>query len=176
MKKRGLSILIALLMVAIIVVIIIDYTSQQPDKLGTNPYEFNVDDYRVVDPALITYRETRNFPVRGYQPEGIHIKDGIIWLTGNEVLQAVTTGGVQQLKTDIDGTGTCIHATENAVFIGFTDHVKKYSLEGELIATWEVPGVKCVFTSLAANDQVLYVADAGNRTQRLFRPGGEQLR
>jgi hypothetical protein len=175
MKKRGLSILIALLMVAIIVVIIIDYTSQQPDKLGTNPYEFNVDDYRAVDPALITYRETRNFPVRGYQPEGIHIKDGIIWLTGNEVLQAVTTGGVQQLKTDIDGTGTCIHATENAVFIGFTDHVKKYSLEGELIATWEVPGVKCVFTSLAANDQVLYVADAGNRRVLRYSFDGELL-
>ena len=175
MKKRGLSILIALLMVAIIGVIIADYVSQQPDKLGDNPYEYNVDEYKVVDPALITYRETKNFPVRGYKAEGMDIRDGVIWLTGNEVLQAVTTEGVQLLKTAIDGTGTCTHVTDEAVFIGFGDHVRKYSLEGELIAAWEVPGEKCVFTSLAANDQMLYVADAGNRRVLRYSFDGELL-
>ncbi|MEX0982631.1 MAG: hypothetical protein WD577_03135 [Bacteroidales bacterium] len=175
MRKRGLSILIALFMVAIIVVIIADYVSQQPDKLGVNPYEFNVDEYRAVDTALITYRETKNFPVRGYKAEGMHIRDGVIWLTGNEVLQAVTTEGVQLLKTAIDGTGTCIHATDKAVFIGFGDHLKKYSREGELTATWEVPGKKCVFTSMAANDQMLYVADAGNRRVLRYGFDGELL-
>jgi len=175
MKKRGLSILIALLMVVIIGVIIADYVSQQPDKLGDNPYEYNVDEYKVVDPALITYQETKNFPVRGYKAEGMHIRDGVIWLTGNEVLQAVTTNGVQLMKTRIEGTGTCIHATDKAVFIGFRDHVKKYSVEGDLIAAWEVPGEKCVFTSLAANEQMLYVADAGNRRVLRYGFDGELL-
>lgn len=163
MKKQHFSIIITLIIIAIIAVIIIDYSSSRPDKLGENPYAYNIDQFKSVDPFMIAYKETRNFPVRGYLPGAIDVHNGVIWLTGEQVLQAVTTEGVQRLKAEIDGAGTCIHAAAGAVFVGFLDHIKKYSTEGDLIATWEVPGKNCVFTSVAAGENTLYVADAGNR-------------
>jgi hypothetical protein len=163
MSKKAISILIVLVVAVIIVVIIADYGSKRPDRLGSNPYEYNVDEFKAVDPSLIHYREIKNIPIRGYKPGAIDVKDGALWLAGEGIFQAVTTEGVQLVNTAIDGTGTCIKVADGAVFIGFRDHVRKYSRNGELLDTWEVPGENCVFTSLAVKDQTLYVADAGNR-------------
>ncbi|MEX0986699.1 MAG: hypothetical protein WD052_04415 [Bacteroidales bacterium] len=163
MNRKIISVIIVVIILAIIGMIIVDYSGKQPDKLGNNPYEYNVEQFRAVDPELIGYRETGNMPVRGYTPGGMDVKEGVIWLTGTNTLQAVTTAGVQLMKKEIEGSGLAIEVTGDAVFIGFEDHIKKYTTKGDLIAVWDIPGSKCVFTSLAANDSILYVADAGNR-------------
>lgn len=163
MKNKSLSFIVVLIIAAIIVVIILDFSGKRPDRLGDNPYEYNVDEYKEVDPLLIGYRETRNFPVRGYKPCAIDFYDSLIWIAGEQVLQVIAPAGIQQMKTSIQGVPTCMEVNEESVFIGFEDHVKKYSHEGTLLQTWVTPGNKCVFTSMAASEQYLFVADAGNR-------------
>ena len=163
MKKNAISIIVAVVIVAIIAVILIDYTGKRPDRLGENPYAYDIEQYKVVDPFLVAYKETRNFPVRGVKPGGIDVHDQTMWLTGEGFLQAITVEGQQRLKVDIDGNGTCLKVTDEAVYVGFEDHVRRYAHDGTLVKKWEVPGPKCVFTSMDASEVNLYVADAGNR-------------
>lgn len=163
MNRKSISIVIGLIIVGIIAVFVIDYSSKRPDRLGDNPYAYSVDEYKAVDPELIHYRETKNIPVSGYKPGGMSVHGGNIWLTGDNALQVISAEGIQRFETNIEGEGKAILFTGEYLFISFEDHIAKYTGTGELLATWEVPGPNCVFTSLASKDDVLYVADAGNR-------------
>ena len=175
MKNKSLSFIVVLIIAAIIAVIVLDYSRKRPDRLGDNPYEYNVDQYKDVDPLLIGYKETRNFPIRGYKPGALDLYENTLWIAGEQVLQAITLSGVQVLKVSIEGIPACIKVNDKAVYIGFEDHVKKYDHEGTLISVWESPGNKCVFTSLATSDEYLFVADAGNRRVLRYDHDGELL-
>ncbi len=175
MKNKSLSFIVVLIIAAIIVVIVLDYSGKRPDRLGDNPYEYNVDQFKDVDPLMIGYKETRNFPIRGYNPGALDLYENTLWIAGEQVLQAISPSGVQVLKVSIEGVPACIEVNEEAVFIGFEDHVKKYDHEGTLISAWESPGNKCVFTSLATSDEYLFVADAGNRRVLRYDFDGELL-
>jgi len=175
MKNKSISFIVVLIIAAIIVVIVLDYSAKRPDRLGDNPYEYQFDEYKEVDTSLIGYRETKNFPVRGYRPVALDLYDNLLWIAGEQVLQVISPAGMQQMKTEIQGVPTCIEVNDQAVFIGFEDHVKKYSHAGALIAEWDSPGSKCVFTSLASTGEFLFVADAGNRRVLRYDPEGELL-
>lgn len=175
MKNKSISFIVVLIIAAIIVVIVLDYSAKRPDRLGDNPYEYQFDEYKAVDTSLIGYRETKNFPVRGYKPGALDLYDNLLWIAGEQVLQVISPAGVQQMKTEIQGVPTCIEVNDQAVFIGFEDHIKKYSHEGALIAEWDSPGSKCVFTSLASAGEFLFVADAGNRRVLRYDSEGELL-
>ncbi|MCF8224326.1 MAG: hypothetical protein K9J30_00455 [Bacteroidales bacterium] len=177
MKKRSLSFIIILVVAAIITVIVLDFTGKKPDKLGDNPYEYNIDEYKTVDPFLIGYRETKNFPVRNYEPRAIDIIDGIIWLAGDKTIQSITTGGTQKMKVSTGESDMvmALEVTSEAVFVACEDHVKKFTKKGELISRWDTPGRNCTFTSLGASDHILYVADAGNRRVLMYDFNGNLL-
>lgn len=168
MNRKTISGIIGLAVIVIISVIVLDFLSKRPDRLGANPYELNYDEYRVVDPSLIHYRETRNFPVKDYIPTGIDVSGDKIWLVGQGVFQAITVGGIQVFRKQIAENSTCIKVYNDHVYIGFEDHIEKYSGMGELISSWEIPGKNCVFTSVAAGGDLLYVGDAGNRRVLIY--------
>jgi hypothetical protein len=175
MKNKAISFVIVLVIAAIIVVIILDYSAKRPDRLGDNPYEYEFEEYTKVDPSLIGYRETRNYPLRGYQAGALDLYNNLLWIAGENTLQVISPEGVQQLKQEIQGVPTCLEVNEHAVFIGFENHVKKYSHEGTLLSTWESPGSKSVFTSLASAGEFLFVADAGNRRVLRYDVNGDLL-
>ncbi len=61
MKKRSLTIVVLVILAVIIGVILFDFISNRPDRRGNNPYALDMDQYKEVDPALISHKETRNF-------------------------------------------------------------------------------------------------------------------
>ena len=61
MKKRGLTIVVLVIVAVILGVIIVDFMGNRPDRRGKNPYALEVKQYREVDEDLISYKETRNF-------------------------------------------------------------------------------------------------------------------
>ncbi len=163
MSKRNISLITGLIIGGIVAVIVVDYLHNRPGRLGKNPYEFSVDEYTYVDPELINYKETKNLPVTGYKPEGIDVYRDRIWLAGENMLQVIGVSGVQYVKKEIEGTAYAISATPHGLFICFENHISKYTLEGEFLEKWDSPGRQCVFTSVAASENYLFVADAGNR-------------
>ena len=59
MKKRGVTIVVLLIITVIITVIVVDFLNNRPDKRGENPYAYDVEQYKEVDPSLIHYKEKR---------------------------------------------------------------------------------------------------------------------
>lgn len=175
MKKTTVSIIIGLVFIGIIAILVIDYLGKNPTKLGGNPYEYSVDDYVAVDPSLIAYKETKNIPIVGYKPEGIDVYDGFIWLAGNNTIQAISTSGVQKFLKETNGSGTAIAVNSDRVFVSFEDHISTYTLDGDFLAEWDVPGRNCVFTSISLKGELLFVADAGNRRILKYNLDGDLL-
>ena len=172
MKKRTISIIILLAIVLIISIFVIDYMSKRPDRMKANPYAYDVEEYTHVDPKLINYRETRNFPIEGYKPTGIDVAGGKIWICGSGVLQVILPEGVQVLKTEIGENSSCIKVDGEDVFVGFEDHVEKFNGRGERLEAWDNPGRNCVFTSVSCDDTHVFVADAGNRRVLVYDRDG----
>lgn len=175
MNKRTISIIVSVIVVAIIAIIVADFVSKRPDRLGSNPYALDVSEYEDVEASLIHYKETKNIPVSGTKPEGIDVEGNLIYLTGEKFLQVISKNGVQQLFIELDGDGTCLAASADKIYVGFNDHVVVYSSNGEELAAWDALDSRCVITSIALKDDLLYVADAGNRRVLRYDANGQLL-
>jgi hypothetical protein len=131
-------------------------------ELGES-FNYSMDEYRQVDPALIKYKEVDSiFPNLGklsalaIAPDGQLIAGGEKGITG---------------FPDI-GNPSCIVVDEDgAVFAGMQDHVMAGS------EPWESPGPKAYLTSIAVDDDFVFVADAGSRCiWRYPKAGGEPMK
>jgi hypothetical protein len=175
MNKKTISVIVTIAILAIIAVFVMDYLSKRPDKLGANPYKLDVAEYEEVEASLIHFKETKNFLVENENPGGIDVSNELIFLCGENFLQLIAHNGIQKLFVELEGSGTCVKAIDEIIYVGFHDHIETYSIRGEMLAKWDVPGENCVFTSLAIMDDVIYVADAGNRRVLRYDLSGKLL-
>lgn len=140
-------------------------------ELGKS-FDYSLDDYRKVDPALIKYKEgdpiipgIRNITALTVAP------DGSIYVAGENAIEMV--GG----KTfPVEGTPGCMAIDdEGTVFVGMQDHVELFS--GDWKKTiWPSPGEKAYLTSIAVDEWYVYAADAGSRRiWRYTKEGGPPL-
>ena len=83
MKKRGLTIVVLVILGVILGVIVVDFLNNRPDRRGENPYALEVDQYREVDQELISHKETRNFSLGEMIPSGIFYHNKSLYITGN---------------------------------------------------------------------------------------------
>ena len=54
MKNKGIIIFLIILAVVIVGIIVGDYISNRPNTSEANPYEYNVDEFKNIDPELDT--------------------------------------------------------------------------------------------------------------------------
>ena len=173
MKKRGITIVVLVILVVIIGVIIVDFVGNRPDKRGTNPYALEIGEYMEVDEQLITYRETKNFSLGTLHASGIAYQDGRLYLVGDSSLLVISPEGSQIMVQDITSQPTCVAVNKNSIYIGYLTHVEEYGIEGKLVNRWDDLGERCVITSLAIKKERIYVADAGNRRVVIYNNTGE---
>ncbi len=136
-------------------------------ELGKS-FDYSLDDYRKVDPALIRYAE-----VEPIVPTIEHIAalaiapDGKIYIGGENAIEVV--GGE---TFPVEGSPSCMAVDdEGTVFVGMGDHVESF-FEGVKRSAWPSPGEKAYLTSIAVDDWYVYVADAGNRRIWRYKKGG----
>ncbi len=175
MSKKTISIIVSIVFLAIIAIIVVDFLSKRPDKLGANPYKLDVSEYETVDASLIHYKETKNIQISNQKPGGIDVDGDHIYLVGEKFLQVISHSGVQQLFVELDGDGTCVKASEDKIYVGFKDHIEVYFKGGEELAKWDTLDARTVITSIALMDEILYVADAGNRRVLRYDADGQLL-
>ncbi|MBL9126419.1 MAG: hypothetical protein JNL97_02170, partial [Verrucomicrobiales bacterium] len=130
-----------------------------------NPWRYDVDRLRRVDPAAIGYEKTAGFSleaaggrrlvwglggelrvaigksVRGYKASGEIIEE---WPAG-EVVRALAIG------------------PDGRTYVAVRDRVEVFSGRGERIARWPAIAGKPFLTGLAVTREAVYVADSGNR-------------
>ncbi|MDD4109208.1 MAG: hypothetical protein PHH93_10870, partial [Prolixibacteraceae bacterium] len=71
MQKRGIIVFLIILAAVIVAVIVIDYISGKPDRSKPNPFAYDVEEFKKVDPSLINYRESKNFKIGFDSPAAI---------------------------------------------------------------------------------------------------------
>lgn len=131
-------------------------------------FSYSVEEYRQVDPALIHYAEQESiFPALGklsaltIAPDGSLIAGGEKGMTGFPNI----------------GKPSCLAVDdEGRIFAGMNDHVEVFPKVGNKIV-WPVPGPKAYLTSIAVDDDFVFVADAGSRCiWRYEKAGGEPVK
>ena len=173
MKKRGLTIVILVILTVIIGVIVVDFLNNRPDRRGSNPYALEVDQYKVVDPELISHKETRKFDLCLLIASDICYHNQKLYVSGNSSMVILPMDGSPADMMEIIPNATCLEVDEQNIFIGTSNHVAKYDHSGELVGEWTALDERTVITNLALKDDHVYVADAGNRRIVIYNREGE---
>jgi hypothetical protein len=164
MNRKLVNIVLIVLGIAIVVIIGKDFIGKKAGKNISNPYEYNVDEFRKVDSTQILYAEKLHFPVKLHDWAGITVSDSLIIVaTANRLLRFDYSGKQISNKQLID-TATCVAVDDNRqIWIGMRHYVVMYDLNGTLVKRWNSFGDRAVFTSIAVSGENVYIADAGNR-------------
>lgn len=173
MKKRSLTIVVLVILALIISVILFDFLSNRPDRRGDNPYALDVDQYKHVDEALISHKETRNFSLGMFAATGIYHHADSLFIVGESSLAIVTTDGKSAGRFEILPDPTSVVVEDYFLYIGYQNYVAKYDHSGVLVERWTELDNRAVITSLAIKDDKVYVADAGNRKVVIYDNEGE---
>jgi hypothetical protein len=172
MKKRSLTIVVLVIIAVIITVIVVDFMNNRPDRRGENPYALEVDEFRNVDPALISHKETRNLSLGGMKAAAMAFYDGRLFIAGDSSLVVILPDGTALARYDILPGPTALAVAQDGVFIGYRSFVARYDRSGTLLDTWQDLGDSAVITNLVCKDQKVYVADAGHREVLIFSREG----
>ena len=173
MKKRGLTIVILVIVMGILAVIIVDFLGNRPDRRGENPYALEVDQYKEVDGALISHKEIRNFSLGLLSSSDMSLYGNKLYISGNSALAVLPLDGSEASMHEILPGATSLEVDDRHIFIGFGTYVAKYSHDGELLQQWPDLGERTVITNLAIKGDKIYVADAGNRRIVIFNREGD---
>jgi hypothetical protein len=135
-----------------------------------------------IDPALIRYRQQASWPVPLEEVRGLAVDgEGRIYVAGDRKIVVLGPEGAKQREIALDVAPVCLavgsseHAAPGRIYVAASDHVEVLAPDGTLAASWPSPAGKPVFTSIAAGESGVYVADAGNRIIWRYDADGKLL-
>lgn len=174
--KKSLIILFLIIMAAIIVFVVTkDLVSNRPENRALNPYEYNIVKYKSVDSTKVHYTETQNISLNTQKPKGLAYANQKLYIISDSLLQVITVEGKEVIKTKLPASPSCITVTEKNIFIGFTNFIARYDLNGKLSGNWVPLDQKTLLTALAVKGELLFAADAGNRRVIRYATDGKML-
>ncbi len=142
-----------------------------------NPYEYNIDDLKIVDSALITYKEIDQRDVDLEELRGLTVDaDDNLFVTGDTVLLGFDKTGNRIQKMDLNHPAYGLTVDKNNQFyLCMKDHVEIMDENGSQVEEMHSLGEQAYLTSIALSDQHIYMADAGNRILWQFSKSGMLL-
>jgi len=176
MKKTGIILFVVLLAVVIIIVIVLDLKSTRVGDRSVNKYELDIDAYRIVDPALIGYKEIRNYNIVADSLHAIACRGQKIYLVADMFLQTFNLEGNQLIKVPLPYEPACMDVAEDGkMIIGFRNRIGLFNDNGEILWVGDTLGSRAVITAIAIKNQLIFVADAGNRVVHRYDISGKYL-
>lgn len=163
-------IFLALLIVAVVVV---NYIKSKPNKAKENPYEYNVDEFKKVDTALIRYKEIREIKVMIDEHAALATFNGNIYLASAEELLVITPEGNKVAAFTIEPDARAVAVENEKIAIAHKQYIEVISFNGEPLFKTEIISDSSVFTSVAFYNDKVFVADAGKR--RIYGFENEKL-
>jgi hypothetical protein len=125
---------------------------------------------RKIDPALIEYEQTGEFPVRMEEVRALATgPDDRIYVAGDQAIRVFDPAGEKRWEITLGGQPACLavggaeHAFPGRIYVAVGRRVEVFDAEGMPLLTWEDLGEKSLLTSLAVAEQDVFIADAGNK-------------
>jgi sugar lactone lactonase YvrE len=147
------------------------------DQPEENPYAYNLDKWKQVDSSLISHEEIQHIEVNIEVLRAIALDmEDNIYVSGKEKLLIYDKVGklLQEIPTQIEAFCMCI-SEKGILYLGSRKFIQLYNLQGELLDTWTIHNEKAILTSLAVDENNLYLADAGNKIVYRYNLQGEFL-
>jgi hypothetical protein len=152
-----------------------DFMSERPDKSEANPYAYNIDEFKNIDPQLILYKEAKNFKIGFEKPTAIAINDEKIYLAGDASVKVIDLTGTLLNEIGLPGEPSTVEASAEKIYIALGKNILVYTNEGASLTEWDLPGNGSYITSIAILAGNVFVADAGMRKVYRFSEEGELL-
>lgn len=169
MNTKWIKIALLIVVGIMVAVVYLDYNSTKPGKGPANPFEYSIDDYKVVDETLISHRETRQIRLHGEVPVDIAWGQNKIYLLTNTTLKTITTTGREIFTVPLDITPTCLVVTSDGhAFVGFNNFLIRFSPEGEEIARTDIGPGNAMYSAIGVSQERIFVADAGTKQVIIF--------
>ena len=177
MIKRAIGgLLIITSIIAGMAVGVLLFLRVEPSGEQTNPYEYNIEEFRAVPADLLRYVETnRTQPeVKGLHGLAVDSADRI-YVVGAAVA-IFDKAGQPAGGFSLSEPGLCLAVDgQGNVFVGMTNHIEVFGMDGTRKATWESLGEQALVTSVAIGSNDVFVADFGSRLVWRFDGSGRLL-
>jgi hypothetical protein len=130
----------------------------------TNPFEYDIEDFKKIDPGLVHYAESARIPLGPGEVHAIAAgSDGRIYVAGDEAVLVFDGNGTRLKTIETDGPAMALSVDgRDALYLGMIDHVEVFDLDGTRTSPWKSLGERAVVTSIAVSGPLVFVADAGN--------------
>ena len=157
---------------------------QPPANPAPEPYDEQaaIKAAETIAPAMIGYNETAGFAVPFREPRALAVdKDDRIYVAGDRGVVIFSHEGQKLSEIALKSEPHCLvvggpeHGTRGNIYVGMQEHVEVFDPKGECIAIWPSQGTEAYFTSIAASDYEIWVADAGNRVVWCYDLHGKPL-
>ncbi len=133
-------------------------------------FDYRVEEYTVVDPALLRWRETSSLPIALKQPRALVVgPNDRLWLAGDRAILSFAPDGSPLGRIDLDAEPRQLavaggdHAIPERLYIAFERHVEVHRVEGAREEAWPPFDAKAALTGIALGENEVFVADAGRR-------------
>ncbi|MDA3893625.1 MAG: hypothetical protein PF517_18320 [Salinivirgaceae bacterium] len=168
----------AVLLLIVVVVLMVKDMYNNPTATKSNPYEYTIDSFKDIDTSLYCYKEVKRFSPIIEKLRGIAIdNDDDLYLTGLQKVMIYNKDLEFQKGFKINSEAKNISVSDSKqIFLGVSDHVEVWNVEGTQLDSWNRYNDRSVITSIVVGESSVYVADAGNKVILQYDFTGELLK
>ena len=176
MNKKITITISLILLLGLVVVMSWDLFFKTENKVG-NQYEYKLDKLKQVDTSLLCYKEMQSIEILDTKIYGIAVDaDDRTYVTAENKVLIFNNNGDSLLSFTVKGNANCITAAaDGSLYLGFKDHIEVWSKKGELISKWDTINVAAYITSIAVDENSVFLADAGNKIVHHFDKKGKLI-
>jgi hypothetical protein len=140
-----------------------------------NPFAYDVARVSKTDPKLIHFEQAARFAGLNPEPRRIAVgPEDRVYVAGKNGVTVLDREGAHLNDITLTGAARCVAvAADGTVYAGVRDHVEVFDRKAQRIGTWESPGKKTWFSGMAAGENDVFVADAGNRVVLRYDRSGK---
>lgn len=165
---QKIKILLIIAIGVIAAVVLYDSLSTRMDRRPANPFEYNVDEFKVVDESLVSYREARQIHIEE-EPKALTYHDEKLFLLTTSRILVLSPAGRELLSKSIDPNPARITVSEDGeIVLGYENYLVTMDAQGNEKYRSEVFGEKSLFTSVAVLGEEIMVANGGEREVWVF--------
>ena len=172
--------IIGLTIVMALIFTIVNATNREKGKGLGKAFEYDLSEFRKTDPALVKYKEVAKIDTgfqKAYAVAAMYngSKDRI-YIAGDSSIKIFGLNGdlISQIK--LLDTPRCLAVDDDGtIYIGLKDHVEVYSSNGALKKRWDTLWQYALLTSIALDEDNVFVADAGNRVVWRYDKNGKVI-
>ena len=175
--RRIAIVVIVAVAVAIVAVVRVSRLGRDGSGLGSE-YQYDLSAMAYIDPKLILYEAVGGaIPTGLSQARALAVDpSGTLYVAGDQTVKVMDFQGQIKGELTLAVAPRCLVPAGEKLYIGTRDRVVIIDRQGEVQASWPSLGDDALITSIALDDEYVYIADAGQRIVWCYDREGRLIR